>query len=89
MKTRFERRQEIAERLRKACYSGAVSIAGLRDALGLSMITPVYATSESVMKLAEIIDPESDELCPVCGHVIYEDWEDCPKCGTKVTRHAH
>lgn len=60
------------------------------DAFDIACVLELEATSrfayssEDVLKLADVIDPDNVEWCSVCGHVIPDGWDECPKCATKA-----
>lgn len=93
-----EERREVARKLRELAdgFEGVCDFE-LASALYLESIGRYSYSSEDVMRLADMIEPEPERTCEIdrrdpwnpfcreCG----KDWDDddwayCPKCGAKV-----
>ena len=86
-----EERRTIARNLR-ACAKAISPSAGdevLGHCIRLALdVEPVVGSraDELLMRLSDLIDPDcvDETWCKVCGHIIPEGWEECPRCKTEV-----
>ena len=94
-------RYDIAHRLRKLvsnCMSGCLPQVLICRALGLQeddryYSSTMYVTGDSVMHLADVIEPvpwrickvdrrdPANPICVACGQKWDDDWAFCPQCG--------
>lgn len=85
-----EERRNVADSVRKIARSSCevVDIYALCKALCLK--SPIdrswnVATIESVLHLADVIEPDARMRCVRCGYMIDDPtWNNCPHCGAKV-----
>lgn len=65
-----DQRRYLANRLRDEAEYGCVNAFDLACVLGLEAVSSTAYDSESVMRLADMIEPLRYKVCPHCGRQI-------------------